>query len=175
MIKILSLLIVLFLGISTESLGQNTLITYPASDKYIQFIGRHEMIDSSQIKTSAPGAYLQFKFFGTECRLKINDENKWNKYGNYLQIIIDDSITYKVKLSPTDNEVILAKGLPIGEHKIIISKATEAGIGSVTFKEISVEKLLPPDPKPLRKIEFVGNSITAGLGNDQSMIPCNAG
>lgn len=175
MMRIFVLLTVSFIGISTASNGQNKLTAYHAADNRIQYTGRIEVTDSFQLKTSAPGAYLHFKFSGTECRLKINDENKWNKYGNYLQVIIDDSISYKIKLAPEDNELILAKGLPEGVHTITICKATEAGIGSVIFKEIQVAKLLPPDAKPVRKMEFVGNSITAGLGNDISIMPCSAG
>ena len=175
MIRILFLITVSLICFPTSTNGQNKLTTYLAADNYIQFTGRFEVNDSSQLKTSAPGAYLHFKFFGTECRLIIYDENKWNKYGNYLQVIIDDSIAYKLKLSPSKNELILAKGLPEGVHKITICKATESGIGSVTFKEILAEKLLTPDAKPVRKLEFMGNSITAGLGNDSNMLPCSAG
>ena len=174
MTRVFFFLLLSFQGFSTIK-GQNKLNVYPAADKRIQFTGRFEEIESSHLKTSAPGAYLHFKFYGTECRMKILDENKWNKYGNYLQVIIDDSISYKIKLTPADNELILAKGLPKGIHKITISKATEAGIGFVIFKEILVEKLVMPDTKPVRKMEFIGNSITAGLGNDTHILPCSAG
>jgi hypothetical protein len=36
------------------------------------------------------------------------------------------------------------------------------------------EQLLKPAPKPRRKIEFYGNSITCGTGSDLSEIPCDS-
>lgn len=175
MIRFLILLTLAITGISTGSLSQNRLTAYRATDTHIQATGRFETTDSFHLKTSTPGAYIHFKFEGTECRLIIFDENKWGKYRNYLQVIIDDSIQYRLKLSPYDNELIVAKGLTKGEHTITICKATESGIGAIIFKEILVDRLLPSNDKPVRKMEFIGNSITSGLGNDTHLLPCEAG
>jgi lysophospholipase L1-like esterase len=40
---------------------------------------------------------------------------------------------------------------------------------------IRCEELLQPLPKPQRKIECIGNSITCGTGSDASSIPCGQG
>ena len=34
---------------------------------------------------------------------------------------------------------------------------------------------LPLSPKPVRRMEFIGNSITCGTGSDQSVVPCDKG
>ncbi len=70
-----------------------------------------------------------------------------------------------------ENTLIIATNLPKGKHSVLICKATEAAIGYIEFVGIKANNLLAPDPLPTRKIEFIGNSITCGMGADLT-IPC---
>ena len=72
------------------------------------------------------------------------------------------------------NEIIV-EGLSEDNHTITICKNTEAGIGYLEFAGINCKKLLELPVKPVRKIEFIGNSITCGTGMDLSEIPCGKG
>lgn len=58
---------------------------------------------------------------------------------------------------------------------LTICKATEAGIGYLEFGGLRCARLLPPPPKPARRIEFIGNSITCGMGSVLVPIPCDSG
>jgi len=55
---------------------------------------------------------------------------------------------------------------------LVICKNTEANIGYLELAGIRCRQLVKPAPKPARKIEFIGNSITCGTGSDLSVIPC---
>jgi hypothetical protein len=64
---------------------------------------------------------------------------------------------------------------PGEEHLVTICKDTESGIGYLELAGVFCNELLPPPPLPVRKIEFIGNSITCGAGMDLSEIPCANG
>jgi lysophospholipase L1-like esterase len=58
-------------------------------------------------------------------------------------------------------------------HELTIYKATEAQKGTVIFKGIDLNggKLLPPTRRP-RRMEFIGDSITCGYGNEGKNATC---
>jgi lysophospholipase L1-like esterase len=61
-----------------------------------------------------------------------------------------------------------------GDHVVTLCKATE-GIGWMEVAGVYTENLLAAPALPDRKIECIGNSITAGFGNDTTGIPCGKG
>jgi lysophospholipase L1-like esterase len=93
---------------------------------------------------------------------------------NYIEVVVDGNAV-RLKLNDKQNVIDAAKNLPAGKHTITICKNTESGIGYLEFKGIYCNKLLAPQPKPVRKIECLGNSITCGTGSDQSEIKCGQG
>ena len=60
------------------------------------------------------------------------------------------------------------------QHKLVISKATEAANGQIIITKIDAQNLTAPKEDFKTKIEFIGNSITCGFGNDME-IPCGNG
>jgi hypothetical protein len=60
-------------------------------------------------------------------------------------------------------------------HIQCLSAKTQRLILAILNGSIRCAKLLKPLPKPTRKIEFIGNSITCGTGSDQSEIACGKG
>lgn len=175
--KLLFISSILFLFVfscnSTKS-GESTAIQlFKANDPNIQYMGRVDFTNPEKPKFWAPGVLIRAKFTGTECSVVLNDEHLYGKYRNYLEIIVDGKQS-RIKLS-ADNVIKVAENLAEGEHTIEICKDTEAGIGSVEFIGFKCEKLLPPSPKSKRKIEFIGNSITCGYGNDISEMSCDSG
>ncbi|HMR91290.1 MAG TPA: SGNH/GDSL hydrolase family protein [Chitinophagaceae bacterium] len=147
--------------------------SYPADHDYIRYTGRVDFSKAGQPKYWAPGVYFTFSFEGTYCVLLLNDEERWGKSHNYLQIQIDDQPSYRIQTTGKENRIVLASGLAPGRHTVIVCKNTEAGIGYIQPVSLLCEKLLPPPPAPSRRIEFIGNSITCGMGNDASAIACN--
>jgi lysophospholipase L1-like esterase len=147
---------------------------YPANHKYISYTGRIDFENPEKPKFWAPGVYVQINYYGTSCTIVLNDNYLWNKYNNYFEVVIDGVFQQRISAKARKNKITVGKNLPIGNHSLLLCKNTESIIGYVELVGFIVQKLLPPDQKPKRKIEFIGNSITCGTGSDLSEIPCDS-
>jgi hypothetical protein len=104
--------------------------------------------------------------------------------GTSIKLILDDSIgvnIYSVFLDEDYERPILiwcqkgestysvADGLKDTTHTIMVFRRLEDDYGATRFKGFVLETgktLVDPPPRPDRKIEFYGNSITVGMGID---------
>lgn len=145
---------------------------YKADNALIQYTGRIDFSNPERPKFYAPGVYLKFTFTGSNCKVLINDEVLYGKNHNYISIVVDGGGQKKIQLTAKKNEIVVASNLKNGPHTVLICKATESGIGFLEFAGIKCKKLLATEKKPVRKMEFIGNSITCGMGADLT-IPCD--
>jgi lysophospholipase L1-like esterase len=99
----------------------------------------------------------------------------WGNNHNYLEIIIDDNTPYRIQTTGKTNVISVPAGLADTEHTVMICKDTESNIGYIDIVGVRCERLLSLPPKPKRKIEYYGDSITSGTGMDLSVIPCDKG
>jgi lysophospholipase L1-like esterase len=135
----------------------------PASHESIRYVGRFDFSNPKQVSYDWSGVYIQFNIRSSECSVKMSDTGH-----NYYNVLIDNqpSKTFDVK---SDTTLLLAKGLGDGVHRIQIYKRTEGFAGIGTFKGIELSEkgeILPWNDVPVRKIEFIGNSITCGYGTE---------
>jgi hypothetical protein len=154
-------------------LAKATVNYYGARDPRIQYTGRIDFSNPDLPRFYASGVYITLAFSGNTCEISLNDELLYEKNHNYVSIIIDDQPVKRIKLTAAKNVLKLGENLSKGTHLLRICKGTESGIGFLEFVGIRCEKLLTPQHKPLRKIEFIGNSITSGTGSDLT-IPCGS-
>jgi len=147
---------------------------FEADNPAFQYTGRIDFSNPKKPRFWQPGVYITANFTGSSCMVIINDEVLWGNSHNYIEIVIDNK-PVRLKMTGKTDTIMAAQGLPEGPHTLLICKDTEAGIGYLEFAGISCEGLLPASPKPLRKIEFIGNSITCGSGMDFSAFPCGKG
>jgi hypothetical protein len=138
---------------------------FAADHPFIQYTGRVDFENPKLPRFWQPGVYITAKFSGTPCDVILQDEVLWGKNQNYLEIVIDGKAT-RLQTKGKRDTIRVATDLSEGTHTISIYKNTEANIGYLEFAGFLCEKLLLPDPKPTRKIEFIGNSITCGTGSD---------
>jgi lysophospholipase L1-like esterase len=148
---------------------------FAADHPYFQYTGRIDFSNRELPRYWLPGVYVRARFGGTQCAIVVQDEMLGGSKHNYIQVVIDDTIHYRVKLEGKRDTIEVAIGLANKPHTITICKNTETNIGYMEFAGIIAEKLLPPPSKPKRRIEFIGNSITCGTGSDLSRIPCGKG
>lgn len=148
---------------------------FKADNPYIQYTGRIDFSNPALPRFWSPGVYIKAKFTGSYCEVILNDEVLYGNNHNYIEIIIDNKKPFRIKIAGKTNTVKAAGGLSNGEHTITICKNTESGNGYLEFVGLRCKTLLRTDDKPLRKIEFIGNSITCGTGSDLSKIPCDSG
>ncbi len=135
---------------------------YTASNPNIQYSGRISFTDPEKPKFSAPGVYIKAKFKGTSCTVFFNDQFLWGGK-NYYDVIIDTT-TYKITPVAGVSMYKVVSNLKYGTHTVKFVKRTEATIGNCEFLGFRFGKMLTPDPKPTRKMQFIGNSISCGSG-----------
>ncbi|MBC7419076.1 MAG: SGNH/GDSL hydrolase family protein [Pedobacter sp.] len=157
--------------ISFSAFAGTKLKFFKANDVRIQYVGRIDFSNSMAPKFWASGVYVQATFEGTHCDVVLNDEVLNGNSHNYISIIVDGGTAKRLQLKDKSNTILVGENLTDGKHTVLICKATEAGIGYLEFIGIKCENLLKPKPLPQRKIEFIGNSITCGMGADLT-IPC---
>jgi len=136
----------------------------------IQITGRVDKSDPNNVIFSFPGVSIKTKFEGTSIAIFLKEYGTgYETTTNYFNVIIDGGEPTVLKLSSDQSLYLLASGLTSGEHTLELIKRTESSVGNVGFKGFLIEKgktLLTPEPLPTRKIEFIGNSITCGYGNE---------
>lgn len=132
-----------------------------ADNPYIQYIGRFDFSNPRKVVFDWPGVYIYAKFEGTSCSIRLTDST--NEYSIIIDnhapklLITSDTNVYKVASNLSDS-------IP---HTIMIQKRTEAFVGKGVFKGFILDKgasLLPPGKRPVRRVEFIGNSMTCGYG-----------
>ena len=168
-------LIIAFLFQPENSHAQRTQRSIFAADHpYIQYTGRIDFTDTKLPRFWQPGVYITIKFMGPDCEIIVNDEVLWGKNHNYLEVVVDGK-PVRIHTKSKKDTINVAENLSKGVHTLTICKNTEANIGYLEFVGVRCHQLVKPLPKPKRKIEFIGNSITCGAGSDVSGVPCGKG
>ena len=155
--KSLLLAIFVVISISVNVLG---VVTVDADDPLIRYTGRINHADPKAPIMWWPGCDVIANFEGTSINVKLHD------YGdNYFYVIIDDGTPSLINLTPGTATYTAASGLTDSVHQIRLFKRTETQEGEVAFKGFELEdgkSLVAPPPRPQRRIEYFGDSITSG-------------
>ena len=134
------------------------------SDKFIQYTGRISFTNPERPAWNYPGVQIAASFEGTSLRMIAKP------CSGYFIAQIDQAEPFKVAFrGERDSVVTLATALPNGVHTVRLMYAIE---GYEFFPEFwgfvldKGKKLVETPALPSRKIEFIGNSITCGYGNE---------
>jgi hypothetical protein len=164
------LILCLFMLACSPMQGQVTATKFiKFDDTFIQYMGRIGMTDScAEIYWS--GSSLSLTVKATPSVKVLLSDVKGNSY--FFVIIDDDSTTaVKIKIDSTKKFYILADSLDGKAHKIELFKVTNTDFNTTRFYGVEVAesaKIVKPQRKSKRKIEFFGNSITCGHGVEDS-------
>lgn len=140
----------------------------------IQYQGRIDFSNLRKPRLSGAGAYILVKFNGKICDILLTDQNLHQNH-NYIAIEIDGKYLGRMKISVEQTKYRIAHKLENTEHTLLICKATESQIGYIEFSGIYCREILPAQRKLNRQIEFIGNSITCGMGMETLEVPCDSG
>lgn len=133
-----------------------------ASPRAVKLVGRFDTSDPAGVRFAWSGSMIAGRFKGTGISARIKDEGK-----NHFQVIVDGEPKAVIKTDHTKEVYSLAEGLVDGVHDVAIYKRTEAKVGEVTFLGFDPQGTMLPAPPPgERRIELIGDSITAGYGNE---------
>lgn len=129
------------------------------NEKNINIYGRHDVIDGELILYhSASG--IEFSFEGSSVKILLHSTGK-----SYMRVYVDGSKEgERLAVLEGENEYVVIDGIEAGRHTIRLVKATEESEAIWTVKALVADSFLAPPQKSRLKIEFIGDSITAGYG-----------
>ena len=132
-----------------------------ANDPRIAYTGRASYNTPGCVAWNWPGFQIHAAFSGTSLAMKTSAGS------GFYMVELDDRKPFKVE-STQENEVVeIASGLADGPHRVNIIYCIEGLTRKPVFKGFLLDNdadLLERPTLPDRKIEFIGNSITCGLG-----------
>ena len=144
----------------TKPEAENTGII-DADNPNIQYVGRFDFRNPDSVVFDWAGVYIRANFTGTSCAVRLKDST--DEYA----VTIDDHAPRLLTMDSSDVYTVATGRSDSIPHTIMIQKRTEPLVGKGAFMGFVLDKgatLLPPDPRPGRRIEFIGNSITSGYG-----------
>ena len=152
---------VLFLSISFCLYGE----TIPANNKLIEYTGRIDFSDALAPSFSYSGTSIRASFEGRSISIILNDKG----IQNYYNIILDNKVVKRIQTVYGKNTYLISDNLNDTIHEIEIFRLTEQMFGKTYFYGFEIENgknLLELTNKRNLLIEFIGNSITCGYGNE---------
>lgn len=127
----------------------------------VHFNGRFDRSDPAAPRFAWSGSAIRARFSGTGIGVVLDAEG-----GNLFEVLIDGVPGTPITTTWGEQSFGLASGLPAGEHEVELVRRTEAFFGAVSFVRFEVTGgALVASPRPwTHRLEFVGDSITAGYG-----------
>ena len=136
----------------------------PPSDPAIQYVGRMVKTNPQSYWFSYPGTQVLAAFDGTGLKMLAKPRS------GYFMVEIDQAEAFKIALTgEADSVVTLAAALPQGRHTVRLVYCVEGYEYQPEFRGFLLPTgttMAPAPTLPSRKMEFIGNSITCGYGNE---------
>lgn len=168
--KILSLILVMALLAACDV--QKVQLFAPDHENF-RYAGRVDFENPQEPVLVGSASYVEVKFTGDSCLVLLR---KLNSSHNYVSMELDGEYLGRVRIdSDTMQHYPVVATQPSDSHVLRIFKATESANGHVAFGGIMSAGIEPMPPLPPRSIEFIGNSITCGMGVDWKDFPCHSG
>ena len=134
------------------------------ADKHIRYTGRISFANPERPAWNFPGIQIVAAFEGTSLRMMAKPKS------GYFMAQIDQAEPFKVAFrGERDSVVTLATALPDARHTVRLMYVIEGYEFFPEFWGFILDKgkqLAEAPALPTRKIEFIGNSITCGYGNE---------
>ncbi len=127
--------------------------------------GRVARDDQGGVKMAWSGTALSVRFRGSAVSVDITDNGK----NQYLVLIDGKPIKEKVTPSSGRTTVSLVKGLARGQHTVTLYRLNEPLVGTSTVHGFVLDEhaeALPQTPDNRPRLLLIGDSISAGYGNE---------
>jgi lysophospholipase L1-like esterase len=142
-----------------------TLTPTPTSTGSVLLLGRFDLSDPAGPKASWSASTIKARFTGTAVQANIKSAGD-----NWFNVVIDGVVKTPVNIKQnTAMPITLASGLAAGTvHTIELVKRTECNQNEFQFLGFTFTggSLQAPPSVAARRIEFIGDSITCGYGNE---------
>lgn len=136
-------------------------MTFVAMDHaYLQYAGRVDQTNPTRPVFLFPATSLRFRIRGRGLRLKLH--NAHHLWENRLGVVINGNVEGILLPWDADCSIDLSDRLQTGENDVLIFKRQDS-CHKVIFQGMEIEgELLPPPERPARRLEFYGDSVSAG-------------
>ena len=153
---------------------KDELTEFQPDNPNIRYSGRMDWKNEKPVLISS-ASFVELSFSGDSCIIKMQNQNPDGLH-NYISMELDGEYLGRMKIEGDDmQEYTITATKPESQHHLKIFKETEAQNGQVIFGGVKCNSLNELPSLPGKKIEFIGNSITCGMGADLEAIPCDAG
>ena len=156
------------------SVAADGTIAVPSTHPFVSYAGRVDCQAPRGPALGYVGGSVRVRFSGTGLALRLKDYGGGTpQTTNYYDVSVDGAPPTLLEVSPQQELYPLASDLSAGEHQIELFKRVEAaprgasGAGKAEVLGFVLHgSALLPAQRPLRRLEFVGDSITCGYGNE---------
>jgi lysophospholipase L1-like esterase len=133
-------------------------------------IGRFDQSNALAPVFAWSGAAIAVRFVGAAIGVTLGDGGN-----NVFEVVLDGQHTTLATQAGT-KKYSLGTGLSAGPHDLLLYRRSEAFFGETTFSgfDLAQDAYLPGEPAPTRRLEVIGDSISAGYGNEGTF-PCQFG
>ncbi|HEX6274171.1 MAG TPA: SGNH/GDSL hydrolase family protein [Polyangiaceae bacterium] len=139
-------------GMTGGSGGSGATVTGP------RFIGRF----TNDRRFAWSGATIALRFTGTSVSVTLTDTGD-----NFYDAVVDGGDPLVIDAMSGTRTYMIATDLANGPHEVRVTRRTEAFFNPSTFVSFSVpESAWLPQTVPNRRLEVIGDSISAGYGNE---------
>ena len=149
----------------------NREVALRGDDPAFRPLGRVDRSVPGALRFAWPAAGFALRFTGTSIALVLDDAPLPDDTpeNDFLAISVDGRALPPVALSSGRRAYEIARGLSPGAHELVAEKRTEPEAGAITLYGAALDpgaRALPPSPPSQRRVEIVGDSISAGAGID---------
>lgn len=142
----------------------------------VRYVGRVDTRDPRGALLSWPATQIVIGFEGTRLSVTLRevDDNRYagRPVSNAFGVSIDGGKPTTITLAQGTATYPVAVNLPRGQHTVVLTKRTEGQIGRVQHMGSTTDGTLNFTPAlSNRRLEFIGDSGTAGYGTDGTY-PC---
>jgi hypothetical protein len=163
---LLSLCLVPLLAAAAES----PMKLLPASDTRYRYEGRFDLADPAAPVTIWSGSRISVDFEGPGLALSFGQATGQN----FFNVSVDGVTEIAAVPAGEARRYVWPRPLAPGRHHVEIFKRSEADAGHVAFRGIELaagaQAWAPPSPAYRLRIEFLGDSITAGANNEDGAV-----
>jgi hypothetical protein len=139
-----------------------------ADNSGFEYHGRFDLTNKNEVSFDWSGVYITCAFSGTSCKAVLKGKN-------IFDINIDGKKIKTIEVNAEKDTFLLADKLSNSHHELRIVKRTESADRISAFYGIVVDdkaKVYKSSAKYFHKIEFIGDSYTAGFGNEYPLREC---